>query len=159
MGVDFNNGCYVSYNFYGIYCGDYGCYANKPCSEVIKILTLILELLTMCDYWPMTQKDINNKKLIGDDWYWGHGDKILNKSENYIKGLYYHMSYADIINTFLSEAKKCGKPSCKCWHGDSPRHYKNSIKELTRIKAAIILQRKFYSIYVLPRILYKKSFE
>ena len=151
MGVDFKNGCYVSYNFYDIFCGDYGMYAYLPCSKVIQILTIILDILTLCDYWPMTEEDIKTRESVGANWYWGHGDKIISKSEEYIKGQYYHMSYADIISVHLEEARKCGRSNCKCWSGDSPRQYDHPLQSVREIKAAVILQRKFYWVYVHPR--------
>jgi len=183
MGRDYNNGCYITGNFFQGVSNRYGDYfwEKMPCYQVISIIKFILKMLEEDGYYPLTAHDVVVKAIVRGDWYWGHADAILegdSSLKNIIEGRYFYVAYAEILSSFLNEALTCNSTHCKCWFesmgsdsdsdteilylmhnltlDDQLKNFDKAWEKLHRIKAARVLQKVLYREYICPRLLKHK---
>jgi hypothetical protein len=147
MGVDYNNHCYISYNFSGCKYGYYGLWYGKSCREVYTIISYILFQMKRDGVCDLNEEDEIIKDKSGNDWWWGHSYNFeKGKNEVVANSRHFLLAYAAILKEFRKEAKRCFRDGCDCFDGDAPKNIKNPWNKIRKNYAAMKIQRFYRSL-------------
>lgn len=146
MGVDYNNDCYISYNFSGCKYGYYGLWSGKSCKEVYVIISYILSQMKKDGVYDLNEEDEIIKEKTGNNWWWGHSYNFeTGKTEVVNHSRHFLLAYAAILKEFKKEAKSCFSDYCNCFDGDAPQKIKNPWDKIRKNYAAMKIQRFYRS--------------